>query len=117
MSTSPSSSPRRSWKTTPLAPPGQDEPRWRSEEGRPLPRPRRRSRRLRFLLGFLFLGRLCGLLVWVTLWLRPPRGTCVLMVTAGYEDNLAVPHNVHGREGVKALADMVRAMDDSDAVE
>ncbi|HYT92849.1 MAG TPA: hypothetical protein VEL76_29300, partial [Gemmataceae bacterium] len=114
MSTSPSASASRSWKGAAPAPPGADLPRWRREE----PRPRQqRSRRGRFWLGLLFLAVLCGLITWLILWLRPSKGTAVLILTAGYEENLAVPHNVAGRDGAKALAEMVSGMETSGAVE
>jgi hypothetical protein len=58
------------------------------------------------LLALLLFAGFCGALIWISLWLRPVRGTCVMIVYAGYEDGLAVPHNVYGRRGGDALAQL-----------
>jgi hypothetical protein len=111
-----SSPPSRAWRAQVAAPetPGEEGQRWRRDADALLGRRgRRRTQARRFALGFLFLAVLLAALVWVVLWLRPARGTGVLIVTAGYEDNLAVPHNVYGREGARALADTVRAAADT----
>src|SRR5262245_45102131 len=43
-------------------------------------------------------------LVWFILWLRPPGPAVLLLVAAGYEDNLAVDAYPQGREGMSRLA-------------
>ncbi len=58
------------------------------------------------MIAFLLFGGLCGLLIWISLWLHPARGTCVMVFAAGYEDNLAVSHNAHGQAGGMALAQL-----------
>src|SRR5687767_12263945 len=45
-----------------------------------------------------------GLLVWLALWYRPPRPIDVVLVGAGYESNLTVPHNVYGWRTAERLA-------------
>jgi hypothetical protein len=106
---SPSSRAWRAQARTPETPTDEGQ-RWRRDADALLGRRgRRRTRARRFALGFLFLAVLLAALVWIVLWLRPARGTGVLILTAGYEDNLAVPHNVYGRTGANALADMINA--------
>src|SRR4051812_45404918 len=57
----------------------------------------------------LVFAGLLALLIYVTFWLSPAKGTAVVLVSTGYEDNLALPHNVYGRRGLDALADYVTA--------
>jgi hypothetical protein len=45
-----------------------------------------------------------GLLVWLALWYHPPRPVGAVLVGAGYETNLTVPHNVYGWRTVERLA-------------
>jgi hypothetical protein len=52
---------------------------------------------LTFLVG-------AGVFVWVVFWFWPPPPARIVLVGAGYETNLAVPHNVYGREGLRSLA-------------
>ena len=47
-------------------------------------------------------------LILVVLWLIPPKPACVFIVGAGYEENLAIPHNVYGRESMREFADVCR---------
>ncbi|MFO0850726.1 MAG: vWA domain-containing protein [Gemmataceae bacterium] len=42
--------------------------------------------------------------VWLGLWYRPPRPVALVLVGAGYETNLAVPHNVPGWRSAERLA-------------
>jgi hypothetical protein len=43
-------------------------------------------------------------MVWLLFWLRPPGPACLILVGAGYEDNLAVPPNAQGRETMSRFA-------------
>jgi len=56
-----------------------------------------------FLVSAIFLGMACAF-VWVSLWLRPPQDTSLLLAGASYEDNLAVPPNLYGWNGLKDIA-------------
>src|SRR5207302_9756372 len=58
------------------------------------------------LIAFLIFALISGVLIWVSLWLQPARGTCVMILYAGYEDNVAVPHNLYGRKGAEALGQL-----------
>jgi hypothetical protein len=42
----------------------------------------------------------------VALWLRPGRDTALVLIGAGYEDNLAMPHNAYGQQGLAELASL-----------
>lgn len=42
-------------------------------------------------------------LVWAITWFRPPQGTSVLLVGAGYETNLSIPHNVYGWNSLQQI--------------
>jgi hypothetical protein len=106
MSSNPSRPVPRSWKHAVNAPVSRRRagPQWKREE-LPPPRPRGwRGRSLRVaLLGLAF--ALClGLLVWVFLWLWPARQVAVVLVGASYAENLAVPPNVYGWQGLNDLA-------------
>src|SRR5262245_56767790 len=45
-----------------------------------------------------------GLLLWAVLWLRPPRPVAFVLVGAAYQDNLDLPANVYGWQGLEDLA-------------
>lgn len=59
--------------------------------------------------GLLLFAGFISLLVYVSLWLSPAKGTYLVLVSAGYEDNLAVPHNIYGRNGLKALSEFAKS--------
>ncbi len=94
---------------------GHDEPRSRARGAAGMRAWRRerwqapRSRRWfpLVLTGLAYLG-FSALLFWVILWLWPPQPACVALVGAGYETNLAIPHNLAGKEGIKELAAVTR---------
>ena len=98
------SHPGQSWRPT-VSHPVLEEPtgpRWRREaqggDGGRWPR------RL-LIAGLLGAFLLCtGLLIWASFWLFPPQPAGLVLIGAGYETNLAVPPNVHGRESMKELA-------------
>src|SRR2546430_14438220 len=69
-------------------------PGWRAES-----RARGRPRVVRLVLTAGAYFAACGLFLWVALWLWPPRPACLVLVGAGYGTNLAIPHNVYGRNG------------------
>ena len=50
-----------------------------------------RERRFKIGLGWIIFLCVCALLIWVATWLRPPRPVRLVLVGAGYEDNLAIP--------------------------
>lgn len=105
MTNNPSPLPESRWR--PESPPGRrpatSEPSWRRE---PTPRPRR-FRGTRIALVWLAVLGLTVLLVWVGTWLSPPRPAYLVLVGAGYQDNLAVPHNCYGWQTLQALATSV----------
>jgi hypothetical protein len=52
------------------------------------------------------LAVLIGLLVWIVFWLRTPKPACLVLIGAGYETNLALPHNAAGWKGLEALNEL-----------
>jgi len=52
----------------------------------------------------LLLVLLAGALVWTSTWWQPPAPVGMLLVGAGYQDNLAVPPNVLGMRGLRQMA-------------
>lgn len=69
----------------------------------------RRVRRLKFGLAWVSLFTFTALLMWVSTWLSPPRPTRLVLLGAGYQDNLAAPHNVYGWQSLADLAELTRA--------
>jgi hypothetical protein len=84
-------------------------PGWRQEDRPAAVAPARRwSWKLRFAaaaLGFLLFS---GLLVWVIYWLWPPKPACLVLLGAGYEENLHVPPNVEGRVSLQGLEELTK---------
>lgn len=62
-------------------------------------------RRKPFKIGMAIasLGIVSALVVVVILWLQPEPPPRLILITAGYEDNLAVPQNVAGRRAARAM--------------
>lgn len=49
-------------------------------------------------------------LIWVVLWPTPDPRPHLILIGAGYEHNLAVPHNAHGWAGLLAVKDWAEAV-------
>ncbi len=96
--------PGPTWRSAEPLPPADDAsaPRWRRESQASDKLRRWRRLRIAALVGAFLVCT--GLLVWASLWLFPPQPASLVIVGAGYETNLAVPHNAHGREGMRELA-------------
>src|SRR5947209_7179362 len=62
------------------------------------------SRQKKLFLAAAAGGGLLGFIVLVILWIRPAPKPSLILLGAGNETNLAVPHNVPGKKGLAALA-------------
>jgi hypothetical protein len=96
-----------SWKTTQRASGRRRTaaPRWRRGGDSPTTGPvTRRSLAVRAALTVAAAAALVVAFVWVVLWLRPLRPAALVLAGAGYQENLAIPHNAYGLNGLKALA-------------
>src|SRR5262245_2903143 len=99
----------RLWRRSPPPEPIADDlPPWRLEPEPPPTVRGRRNRVRRFGVLGLFLSLIGVLLVQVCLWFAPPRPADLILVGAGYEENLAVPANVAGKRALHELADWAR---------
>src|SRR5207253_2394212 len=70
------------------------------------------SRKSKLTLGAVLLGLLAGLFVVIALLLQPVKPFRLVVLSAGYETNLAVPHNVPGRTTSTELAAWGRKQSD-----
>lgn len=97
---------RRDWRPAPSAMLADSLPRpdWK-QDVEPLARRSRAGTRAIRVAGTLAVFTVsCGLLVWVSTWLRLPRPVALVLVGAGYENNLTIAPNVHGWRGLSDLA-------------
>ena len=104
--------PKRAWRGDRPASSrtGAGQPAWKAERGgRPGPR-LSRGVKLAFVLALFLL--VAGGAVAVYLWLRPPDPFRLVLVGAGYEQNLAVPPNVLGRRGLDGLEQWAKEYND-----
>lgn len=63
------------------------------------------ARRRMAFIGVWIAGlSLTSLLIWVITWYRPPQPAELVLLGAGYEENLAVPHNIYGWQSLVDLA-------------
>jgi hypothetical protein len=70
----------------------------------PAPKARRPlSRRARIGIVLGVLGAIVGVLAVLLYLLTPPRPACLVLIGAGYEDNLAIPQNAAGWKGLEDL--------------
>ena len=79
-------------------------PRWRREPLQPTGVTRGRARRLLVVAAGSVLAIALGLLLWVLSWLSPLKPAALVLIGAGYEENLAFPANVYGWDGLGGLA-------------
>ena len=87
----------------------ESQPQWRREPatpGAPVQRVSRKTKIAAAALGFIVF---CGLLVWAVLLLMPPKRACLVLIYAGYGDNLAVPANVYGKKSVDDLVKLTES--------
>jgi hypothetical protein len=75
------------------------------------------SRKSKLLFGGALVGVLVGAFVIVLLLLRPVKPFRLVVLTAGYETNLAVPHNVAGKRSGAQLAAWARNVSAHPSVE
>ncbi len=104
MSTDHPSGQRRTWRTAagPRATDTGPRPDWHQAEAAAAVRPGRGRRLLVGAAAASTVAVAAGF-VSVLLWPRPPHPVRFVLVAAGYETNLAVPHNVAGRRGLDDL--------------
>ena len=75
--------------------------------------PRRSGGFRKSQIGAAWLGLLLltGCFIWASSWLRPPRPCCLVLLGAGYKENLAIGENVYGWQSLSDLAELVREDD------
>jgi von Willebrand factor type A domain len=95
--------PKSSWRGNQAASPRSSagQPAWKAEKGAGA-RPRlSKGMKITIVLSLFLLVTAGGVIVY--LWWRPIDPFRLVLVGADYEDNLAAPHNVHGRHGFDGL--------------
>src|SRR5262249_21390904 len=106
--------PQRAWRDAAASPssPSKGGPAWKGQVDAAPPTPRQpMSKKAKLTLGVGLLGALAGLIVVIILLLRPVKPFRLVVLSAGYETNLAVPHNVPGRTAATELAAWGRQRD------
>ena len=83
-------------------------PAWQREAAAPVEATPRWNRKTKIGVGVFGFLAFNALLIWVIYWLWPPKPSCLVLLGAGYEDNLSVPHNVYGANGLDGLAELAR---------
>lgn len=97
------------WRSAPpTSSAGRVEPDWHQT----LHKPRRRLRRVQFVAAWLGLLALTSGLIWASTWLQPPKSSSLVLIGATYDDNLAVPLNTYGWQGLDDLAGVARGRDE-----
>lgn len=88
--------------------PSSEEPPWRREPQRPPLPPGTRSRRIQTAIAFALFFVFCALLLWLITWLLRPKPVRLVLIGAGYEENLAIPPNPYGRHMLRGLVGLAR---------
>ncbi len=85
---------------------------WQASEGDPsgpsVAPSKRNIKRTVAILAVLLLAIFIGIVVY---WLRPIKPSCVILVGSGYEQNLFLPHNACGWNGLRQLEQEVTQSD------
>src|SRR5262249_58234253 len=103
--------PQRAWRDAAASPssPSKGGPAWKGQVDAAPPTPRQpMSKKAKLTLGVGLLGALAGLIVVIILLLRPVKPFRLVVLSAGYETNLTVPHNVPGRTTSAKIAARAR---------
>jgi hypothetical protein len=87
--------PERPWRKTP--PPSGDRRRMR-----------RWTRQAKIGVATLLFLLLTGMLIWASFWVLPPKTACLVLIGAGYQDNLLVPSNVYGWQSLQDMRQLSR---------
>lgn len=85
------------------------QPQWRREPATPGAPVRRVSRKTKIAAAALGFIIFCGLLVWAVMLLMPPKAACLVPIYAGYEENLAIPPNIFGKNCVQNLVKLTES--------
>ena len=95
----------------PVARPKTSDYKWTERGSTPAAPARKRpgSRPYLVLGGLAAFAACLGMVIWLILMINPPEPAAVVLVGADYATNLAVPHNVMGREGLKGIEHLSRA--------
>ncbi len=80
------------------------EPGWRKEP----PASRRLLRTVQIGSAWFAMVVLTAMLAWASTWLQPPAPVHLVLVGAGYQENLAIPHNCYGWKGLEDLAELAQ---------
>lgn len=80
------------------------EPSWRQEPVAP----RRLFRRIQIGSAWFAMVVLTAMLAWASTWLQPPKPACLVLIGAGYQENLAIGHNCYGWQSLKDLAELAQ---------
>ncbi len=72
------------------------------------PRKKGGFRKSQIGIAWLALLALAGCFIWASSWLRPPRPCSLVLLGAGYQENLSIDENVYGWQSLADLANMVR---------
>lgn len=76
---------------------------WRRIDPTSTLRPARGSRSTRLVFGLFGATAAYAAAFWIFLWLRPISPAGLYLVGAGYQENLAVPHNTYGLNAMAAV--------------
>lgn len=85
------------------------QPGWRKEPAPAERAGRTWSRQTKLGVGAAAFFVFSALFVWVIYWLLPLKPSALVLLGAAYEDNLSVPHNVYGWQGLKNFAALARS--------
>ncbi len=79
---------------------------WRKEVEPSGKKPRRLSKRAKIIIAATSFAAVVGAFIAILYLISPPKPTCLVLYGAPNETNLAVPHNVHGWQGLQVLAQL-----------
>jgi hypothetical protein len=97
--------PNPDWRNTEADSTGTSEARrWQAQDAKTSVSgmPSRRVRRRTIVIGSLLV--LAIVIGWLLTYLQPQRPSCLIVVGAGYEHNLLLPHNVYGWNGAENVS-------------
>src|SRR6266446_5581034 len=95
--------PNRGWKSQASAPGAASTGKrgWQQSAGLPTGPKRPWSKKAKLGMATFALSAIVGLMIAVILWLQPLKPAVLVLLGAGFEEDLSVPHNAYGWKGLE----------------
>src|ERR1700730_17289213 len=103
--------PNRAWKNQAAAPgtAAAGKHGWQKAPAAPTGPKRPWSKKSKLGLATFAVSAIIGAMILLFIIIKPPKPACLVLIGAPFDDDLRMPHNVYGWQGLKDLETLVHA--------